>query len=135
MIADKDDEWKEEMLQNVLLGATFQSSNIESYRKTMLNLYKVMQKINPASAQEGKDLAEYYFREHGKDFPLELPSKKMFEQMSEIAALRQSSLLELLKSLKRDLFSLVGWLKRWKNKHQSFKRITLEITRELWVTT
>ena len=86
MIADKDDEWKEEMLQNVLLGATFQSSNIESYRETMLHLYKVMQKINPASAQEGKDLAEYYFREQGKDFPLELPTKKMFEQMSEIAA-------------------------------------------------
>lgn len=86
MIADKDDEWKEEMLRNVLLGATFQSSNIESYRKTMLNLYKVMQKINPASAQEGKDLAEHYFKEHGKDFPLELPSEKMFEQMSEIAA-------------------------------------------------
>ena len=86
MIADKDDEWKEEMLQNVLLGATFQSSNIESYRETMLHLYKVMQKINPASAQEGKDLAEYYFRETGKDFPLELPTEKMFEQMSEIAA-------------------------------------------------
>jgi hypothetical protein len=86
MIADKDDEWKEEMLQNVLLGATFQSSNIESYRDTMLNLYKVMQKINPASAQEGKDLAKYYFKEQGKDFPLELPTERMFEQMSEIAA-------------------------------------------------
>lgn len=86
MIADKDDEWKEEMLQNVLLGATFQSSNIESYRETMLDLYKVMQKTNPASAQEGKDLATYYFKEQGKDFPLELPSEKMFEQMSEIAA-------------------------------------------------
>lgn len=86
MIADKDDEWKEEMLQNVLLGATFQSSNIESYRETMLGLYKVMQKINAASAQEGKDLAKHYFKEQGKDFPLELPSEKMFEQMSEIAA-------------------------------------------------
>lgn len=86
MIADKDDEWKEEMLQNVLLGATFQSSNIESYRETMLDLYKVMQKINPASAQEGKELAEHYFREQGKDFPLELPTKRMFEQMSRIAA-------------------------------------------------
>ena len=86
MIADKDDEWKEEMLQNVLLGATFQSSNIESYRETMLDLYKVMQKINPASAKEGKDLAKYYFKEQGKDFPLELPNEKMFEQMSKIAA-------------------------------------------------
>lgn len=86
MIADKDDEWKEEMLHNVLLGATFQSSNIESYRETMLDLYKVMQNINAASAQEGKDLAKHYFKEQGKDFPLELPSEKVFEQMSEIAA-------------------------------------------------
>ena len=86
MIADKDDEWKEEMLENVLLGATFQSSSIESYRETMLDLYKVMQKINAASAQEGKDLAKHYFKEQGKDFPLELPSEKVFEQMSEVAA-------------------------------------------------
>ena len=76
MIADKDDEWKEEMLRNVLLGATFQSSNIESYRKTMLNLYKVMQKINPASAQEGKDLAEHYFRSTERTFHLNFRAKR-----------------------------------------------------------
>lgn len=86
MIADKDDEWKEEMLKSVLLGAAFQSSNIEPYRKTMLGLYKVMQKIDPDKAKEGRDLANHYFKERAGDFPLELPSEEMFEQMSEIAA-------------------------------------------------
>jgi len=86
MIADKDDEWKEEMLQKILLGATFQSSNIESYRRTMLDLYKVMTKIDSTSARQGKELAEHYFKSHGEDFPLELPSDKMFQDMSKIAA-------------------------------------------------
>ena len=86
MIADKDDEWKEEMLQKILLGATFQSSNIESYRETMLDLYKVMQKIDSTSARQGKELAEHYFKSHGETFPLELPSDKMFQDMSKIAA-------------------------------------------------
>ena len=86
MIADKDDEWKEEMLEKILLGATFQSSNIESYRKTMLDLYKVMITIDSTSARQGRELAEHYFKSHGENFPLELPSDKMFEDMSKIAA-------------------------------------------------
>ena len=86
MIADKDDEWKEEMLQKVLLGATFQSSNIESYRTTMLDLYQVMTKIDSTSARQGRELAEHYFKSHGENFPLELPSDKMFQDMSKIAA-------------------------------------------------
>ena len=86
MIAEKDDEWKEEMLQKVLLGAAFQSTNIESYRETMLELYKVMAKIDSAGARQGRELAEHYFKSHGENFPLELPSDKMFQDLSKIAA-------------------------------------------------
>jgi hypothetical protein len=86
MIADKDDEWKDEMLQKILLGATFQASNIESYRESMLELYKLMMKVDIASAQEAKKLARHYFKTHGEHFPLQLPSDELFEDMSKIAA-------------------------------------------------
>ena len=58
----------------------------------------------------------------------------MFEQMSEIAAAAIFA-TRIVEVAEEDLFSLVGWPRKWKNKHQSFKRTTLEITRELWVTT
>ena len=45
-----------------------------------------MTKIDSTSARQGKELAEHYFKSHGEDFPLELPSDKMFQDMSKIAA-------------------------------------------------
>ena len=86
MIADKDDEWKEQMLQNVLLGATFQAANMDSYHAAMLAIYETILKTAPEVALKGKNLAKLYFKEHAKDFPLEPPSEVDFENMAKIAS-------------------------------------------------
>lgn len=111
MIADKDDEWKEEMLKSVLLGAAFQSSNIEPYRKTMLELYKLMMKVDIAGAQEGKELAKHYFKTHGEHFPLQLPSDELFEDMSKIAAAAIFA-TRIVEVAEEGLIQLAAWRKK-----------------------
>jgi len=86
MIADKDEEWKEQMLRNILLGATFQAARIDSYRAAMLAVYETILKAAPESALEGKKVAKRYFKEHASEFPLEPPSEADFEKMAKVAS-------------------------------------------------
>lgn len=86
MIADKDDEWKEEMLRNILLGATFQAANMNSYHATMLAIYETLVNTAPEIAVRGKTLAKLFFKEHSKEFPLEPPSEADFENMAKVAS-------------------------------------------------
>ena len=86
MIADKDDEWKEEMLRNILLGATFQAARMDSYHAAMLAIYETILKATPESALEGKKMAKLYFKSHASEFPLELPSEADFENMAKVAS-------------------------------------------------